>query len=80
MAPLGPGNSVVVVAHDEGSKSFDIISVLEREPRSGSTWFSAASVLPNKEPFHAVVRELLKETGITLTGDDACATVLMSRA
>jgi 8-oxo-dGTP pyrophosphatase MutT (NUDIX family) len=44
--------------------------VLQREPRTGKTWFPAGSVTPNEEPLDAVVRELHGETGLTLTPDD----------
>ena len=43
--------------------------VLQREPRTGKTWFPADSVLPNEEHADAAVRELHEETGLTLTPD-----------
>jgi ADP-ribose pyrophosphatase YjhB (NUDIX family) len=44
--------------------------VLQREPRTGKTWFPAGSVLPNEELVDAAVRELHEETGLILTSDD----------
>jgi 8-oxo-dGTP pyrophosphatase MutT (NUDIX family) len=44
--------------------------VLQREPRTGKTWFPAGSVLPNEEPADSVVRELHEEIGRTLTPED----------
>jgi 8-oxo-dGTP pyrophosphatase MutT (NUDIX family) len=44
--------------------------VLQREPRTGKTWFPAGSVAANEEHVDAAVRELLEETGLTLTPDD----------
>jgi ADP-ribose pyrophosphatase YjhB (NUDIX family) len=44
--------------------------VLQREPRTGKTWFPAGSVTANEEPADAVVRELREETCLTLTPDD----------
>ena len=41
MAFVGPGHYVVVVLHVGGSKAYDIKFVLEREPRTGKTWFHA---------------------------------------
>jgi hypothetical protein len=49
MASVGPGRYVVVVLHVGGSKLSDIKPVLQREPRSGKTWFPAGSVSTNKE-------------------------------
>jgi 8-oxo-dGTP pyrophosphatase MutT (NUDIX family) len=44
--------------------------VLQREPRTGKTWFPAGSVTGNEEHVDAAVRELHEETGLTLTPDD----------
>jgi ADP-ribose pyrophosphatase YjhB (NUDIX family) len=44
--------------------------VLQREPRTGKTWFPAGSAAPNEELVDAVVRELHEETGLALTPDD----------
>jgi ADP-ribose pyrophosphatase YjhB (NUDIX family) len=46
--------------------------VLQREPRTGKTWFPTGSVTANKEHVDAAVRELHEETGLTgtLTSDD----------
>jgi 8-oxo-dGTP pyrophosphatase MutT (NUDIX family) len=44
--------------------------VLQREPRSGETWFPGGSILSNEEPVDAAVRELHEETGLVLTPDD----------
>jgi ADP-ribose pyrophosphatase YjhB (NUDIX family) len=44
--------------------------VLQREPRTGKTWFPAGSVTTNEEPVDAAVRELHEEIGLTLTPDD----------
>jgi 8-oxo-dGTP pyrophosphatase MutT (NUDIX family) len=60
----------VVVIHVGGTKLSDVKLVLQREPRTGTTWFPASSVLPNEEPIDAAVREIHEETGLTLTPDD----------
>jgi 8-oxo-dGTP pyrophosphatase MutT (NUDIX family) len=70
MASLGPGHYVVVVIHVGGTKLKDVKLALQREPRTGKTWFPAGSILPNEEPADAAVRELHEETGLTLTPDD----------
>jgi 8-oxo-dGTP pyrophosphatase MutT (NUDIX family) len=70
MASIGHGHFVVVVIHVGGTKLSDVKLVLQREPRTGTTWFPAGSVLPNEEPVDAAVRELHEETGLTLTPDD----------
>jgi hypothetical protein len=57
----------VVVLHVGGSKAFDIELVLQRELRSGTTWFLAVSILPDEEQVDAAVRELFEENGLTLT-------------
>jgi 8-oxo-dGTP pyrophosphatase MutT (NUDIX family) len=70
MASLGPGHYVVLVIHIGGTKLSDVKLVLQREPRSGKTWFPACSILPNDEHVDAAVRELHEETGLILTPDD----------
>jgi 8-oxo-dGTP pyrophosphatase MutT (NUDIX family) len=70
MASVGPCHYVVVVLHVGGSKASDIKLVLQLEPRYGKTWFLAGSILPNEEHVDADVRELLVETGLTLTCDE----------
>jgi ADP-ribose pyrophosphatase YjhB (NUDIX family) len=70
MASVGLGTYVVVVLPVGGSKAFDIKLVLHRESRTGKTWFLAGSNLPNEEHVDVAVRELLKETDLTLTVDD----------
>jgi 8-oxo-dGTP pyrophosphatase MutT (NUDIX family) len=60
---------VVFVLHVGGTKLSDVKLVLQREPRTGKTWFPAGSVTANEEPVDAVVRELHEETGLTLTPD-----------
>jgi 8-oxo-dGTP pyrophosphatase MutT (NUDIX family) len=70
MASVGPRHYVVVVIHVGGTKLSDVKLVLQREPRTGKTWFPAGSVLPNEEPVDAAVRELHEETGLILTPDD----------
>jgi ADP-ribose pyrophosphatase YjhB (NUDIX family) len=60
----------VLVTHVGGTKLPDVKLVLQREPRSGKTWFPAGSILPNEEPVDATVRELHEETGLVLTPDD----------
>jgi ADP-ribose pyrophosphatase YjhB (NUDIX family) len=44
--------------------------VLQREPRTGKTWFPAGSVVAIEKLVDAAVRELHEETGLTLTPDD----------
>jgi 8-oxo-dGTP pyrophosphatase MutT (NUDIX family) len=61
---------VVLVIHVGGTKLSDVKLVLQREPRTGKTWFPAGSVLPNEESVDAAVRELHEETGLILTPDD----------
>jgi ADP-ribose pyrophosphatase YjhB (NUDIX family) len=70
MASLGHGHYVVLIIHVGGTKPSDVKLILQREPRSGKTWFPAGSVLPNEEPVDADVRELHEETGLVLTPDD----------
>jgi 8-oxo-dGTP pyrophosphatase MutT (NUDIX family) len=70
MASVGPGRYVVVVLHVGGTKLSDVKLVLQREPRTGKTWFPAGSVTANEEPVDAAVRELHEETGLILTPDD----------
>jgi 8-oxo-dGTP pyrophosphatase MutT (NUDIX family) len=61
---------VLVVLHVGGSKALDIKLVLQRKPRTSKTWFPSKSSLPNEKPLDAAVRELLEETGHTLTIGD----------
>jgi 8-oxo-dGTP pyrophosphatase MutT (NUDIX family) len=70
MASVGPGRYVVVVIHVGGTKLSNVKQVLQREPRTGKTWFTVGSVAANEEPVDAAVRELYEETGLTLTPDD----------
>jgi 8-oxo-dGTP pyrophosphatase MutT (NUDIX family) len=70
MASNGPGNYVVVVLLVEGSKASHVKLVVQREPRTGKTWFPTASILPYEEHVDAAVRELFEEIGLTLTVDD----------
>jgi 8-oxo-dGTP pyrophosphatase MutT (NUDIX family) len=70
MAFVGPGRCAVVVLHVGGTKLSDIKLVLQREPRTGKTWFPAGSVTANEEHVDAGVRELHEETGLILTPDD----------
>jgi 8-oxo-dGTP pyrophosphatase MutT (NUDIX family) len=70
MASVGPRRFVVVVIHVGGTKLSNIKLVLQREPRTGKTWFPAGSVAANEEPVDAAVRELHEETGLILTPDD----------
>jgi ADP-ribose pyrophosphatase YjhB (NUDIX family) len=51
------------------SKTFHIKLVLQREPRTGKTWFLAGLILPNAL-VDAAVRELFEKSGQTLTADD----------
>jgi ADP-ribose pyrophosphatase YjhB (NUDIX family) len=70
MASVGPGHYVVLVIHVGGTKLSNVKLVLQREPRTGKTWFPAGSVTANEAPVDAVVREIHEETGLTLTPDD----------
>ena len=70
MAYVGPGHYVVVVIHVGGTKLSNVKLVLQREPRTGKTWFPAGSLEANEEPIDAAIRELHEETGQTLTPDD----------
>jgi ADP-ribose pyrophosphatase YjhB (NUDIX family) len=70
MASVGAGRYVVVVLHVGGTKLSDIKLVLQREPRSGKTWFPAGSITANEEPVDVAVRELHEETCLILTPDD----------
>jgi 8-oxo-dGTP pyrophosphatase MutT (NUDIX family) len=71
MAFVGGGIYVVVVLIVGGSKVSDIKLVLQREPRTGKTWFHAGSILPpGEEHVDVAVRELHEETSLTLTFDD----------
>jgi 8-oxo-dGTP pyrophosphatase MutT (NUDIX family) len=71
MASVGPGRDVVVVLHVGGTKLSNVkLVLLQREPRTGKTWFPAGSVAANEEPVDAAVRELREETSLTLTPDD----------
>jgi hypothetical protein len=44
MASVGLGRYLVVVIHVRGTKLSDIKLVLQREPRSGKTWFPTGSL------------------------------------
>jgi ADP-ribose pyrophosphatase YjhB (NUDIX family) len=70
MAYVGPGHYVVVVLHVGGTKLSYVKLVLQREPRTGKTWFPAGPVTANEEHVNAAVRELHEETGLILTPDD----------
>jgi 8-oxo-dGTP pyrophosphatase MutT (NUDIX family) len=70
MASVGHGHYVVLVIHVGGTKLSDVKLVLQREPRTGKTWFPAGSILPNEEHVDAAVREIHEETDLTLTSDD----------
>jgi ADP-ribose pyrophosphatase YjhB (NUDIX family) len=70
MASVGPGRYVVVVIHVGGTKLSNVKLVLQREPRTGKTWFPAGFVTTNEELVDVAVRELDEETGLTLTPDD----------
>jgi 8-oxo-dGTP pyrophosphatase MutT (NUDIX family) len=70
MASVGPGRYVVVVIYVGGTKLSNVKLVLQREPRTGKTWFPASYVAANEEHVDAAVRELHEETGLTLTPDD----------
>jgi 8-oxo-dGTP pyrophosphatase MutT (NUDIX family) len=61
---------VVAILHVGGTKLSDVKLVLQREPRTGKTWFPGGSVTANEEPVDATVRELYEETGLILTPDD----------
>jgi ADP-ribose pyrophosphatase YjhB (NUDIX family) len=61
---------VVVVLHVGGTKLSDVKLVLQREPRTGKTWFPAGSVTANEEHVDAPVRELYEEIDLILTPDD----------
>jgi 8-oxo-dGTP pyrophosphatase MutT (NUDIX family) len=70
MASVGPGRYVVVALHVGGTKRSDVKLVLQREPRTGKTWFPAGSITANEEHVDPTVRELHEETGLILTPDD----------
>jgi 8-oxo-dGTP pyrophosphatase MutT (NUDIX family) len=70
MASVGPGRYVVVVIHVGGTKLSNVKLVLQREPRTGKTWFPTGSVTANEEPVDAAVHELHEETGLALTPED----------
>jgi ADP-ribose pyrophosphatase YjhB (NUDIX family) len=69
-AYVGPGRYVVVILHVGGTKLSDVKLVLQREPRTGKTWFPAGSVKGNEEPIDVAVRELHEETRLILTPDN----------
>jgi 8-oxo-dGTP pyrophosphatase MutT (NUDIX family) len=62
MTSFGLGRYVVVVLHVEGTKLSNVKLVLQREPRTGKTWFPAGSVTANEEHVDVAVRELHEET------------------
>jgi 8-oxo-dGTP pyrophosphatase MutT (NUDIX family) len=70
MAYVGHGRYVIVAIHVGRAKLSNVKLVLQREPRTGKTWFPAGSVTANEAPDDAAVRELHEETGLTLTPDD----------
>jgi ADP-ribose pyrophosphatase YjhB (NUDIX family) len=70
MPSVGLGRYVVVVLHVGGTKLSYVKLVLQREPRTGKTWFPACLVTTNEEHVDATVRELHEETGLILTPDD----------
>jgi ADP-ribose pyrophosphatase YjhB (NUDIX family) len=70
MASVGPGRYVVVTIHVGGTKLSNVKLVLQREPRTGKTWFPAGFVAPNEEHVDAAVRESHEENGLTLTPND----------
>jgi ADP-ribose pyrophosphatase YjhB (NUDIX family) len=70
MASVGPGRYVVVVIHVGGTKLSNVKLVLQREPRTGTTWFPTGFVTANEEPDDDAVRELYEENGLILTPDD----------
>jgi ADP-ribose pyrophosphatase YjhB (NUDIX family) len=53
-----------------GPKLSHIKLVLQREPRSGKTWFPLCLVSANEEHVDVAVRELHEETGLILTPYD----------
>jgi 8-oxo-dGTP pyrophosphatase MutT (NUDIX family) len=70
MASVGHRRYVGVVLHVGGTKLSDIKLVIQREPRTGKTWFPAGSVTSNEEHVDDAVRELREEIGLILTPDD----------
>jgi hypothetical protein len=56
---------VVVVLHVGSSKASCIKLILQRELRTGNTWF-----LAEDETVDAAICELFEETRLTLIGDD----------
>jgi ADP-ribose pyrophosphatase YjhB (NUDIX family) len=70
MASVGHGRYVVVVIHVGGTKLSNVKLVLQREPRTGKTWFPACSVTANEAHVDDAVRELQEETGLIWTPDD----------
>jgi 8-oxo-dGTP pyrophosphatase MutT (NUDIX family) len=70
MASVGPGRYVVVGIRVGETKLSNVKLVLQREPRTGKTWFPAGSITANEEPVDGDVRELHEETGLILTPDD----------
>jgi ADP-ribose pyrophosphatase YjhB (NUDIX family) len=60
----------VVVLRVGGTKLSDVKLVLQREPRSGKTWFPAGSITANEEHVDDAVRELHEKTRLILTPDD----------
>jgi ADP-ribose pyrophosphatase YjhB (NUDIX family) len=70
MASVGPGRYVVVVIHVGGTKLSNVKLILQREPRTGKTWFPTGSLTANEEHVDAAVRELREGTGLILTLHD----------
>jgi 8-oxo-dGTP pyrophosphatase MutT (NUDIX family) len=56
MASVGHGRYVVVVLHVGGTKLSNVKLVIQREPRTGKTWFPGGSVTANEERVDAAVR------------------------
>jgi 8-oxo-dGTP pyrophosphatase MutT (NUDIX family) len=70
MAYVGPVCYVVIVLHVGGYKLVDVKLVLQRQSRSGKTWFPTSSISLDEEHADAAVRELYEESGLVWTLDD----------